>query len=136
MAIIWGNKPKPGAPGGTGPYNPGYVPPAPMGFSFGKLTPTQDIFYNDPSNRSVGWQMLKDYLNRSGNGRYNSYLDSLMGTEYNRYLGANAQVNGKLDWTDWMTQHQNQYPTQWQGMSTVARGGNPGLYGNNQVFLG
>jgi hypothetical protein len=107
-----------------------------VGFSFGNLSGPNSIFYNDPNNRSVAFQMLKDYLNRGGNTRYNSFLDSLAGQDYNRFLSANAQSNGKLLYTDWLERQQNYFPQQWATLPGVARGANPGLYGNSQVYLG
>lgn len=106
------------------------------GFSFGNLSGPQSIFYNDPNNRGVGWQMLKDYLNRSGNQQYDAFLNSRMGTEYNRYLSEAARRNGNLNWTDWMVQRQNQYADQWRNTPTAQKGGSLGLYGNNQIYLG
>jgi hypothetical protein len=107
------------------------------GFTFGNLGSTDSIFYNDPSNRGVGWQMLKDYLNTGvGNPRYNSYLDSRMSDEYNRYLKTVNDTKGAYKWTDHLQNIQNSLSQGWQDLSTSARGGNPGLYGANQRFLG
>ena len=106
-------------------------------FTFGNLSTPNSIFYNDPSNRGVGWQMLKDYLNTGvGNPRYNSYLDNRMATEYNRYLSQNAAANGALKWTDYLTNNQGNVAQGWQDLPTGARGGNAGLYGAYQRFLG
>ena len=110
---------------------------SPKPFSFGALSGPNSIFYNDPSNRGVGWQMLKDYLNNGvGNARYNSWLDAQMGNEYNRYLTKAAQTNGAYQWTQHLQDIQGQLAQGWGNLPTSQRGGNPGLYGANQRFLG
>lgn len=120
---------------GASPPRPRPTTP-PGGFTFGRLTTPQSIFYNDPANRGVAWQMLKDYLNASGNTRYDSFLDQQMANQYNRFLSANAKANNALKWTDWITQNQNMPAEAFQNLPTAQRGGSPGLYGANQRFVG
>lgn len=106
-------------------------------FTFGNLSTPNSIFYNDPSNRGVGWQMLKDYLNTGvGNPRYNSYIEGQMADEYNRYLTRNAASNGAYKWTEHLQNIQGQVPQGWQNLTTAAKGGNLALYGARQRYLG
>lgn len=123
-----------------GTVNPNSVPlgtnqQRTQGFSFGNLSGPQSIFYNDPGNRGVAWQMLKDYLNPTTNGRYGNFLDNLANQDYNRYLAANARQNGALKYTNWLEQNQYQYASQYQNQSPSARGANPSLYGGSQMYL-
>lgn len=106
-----------------------------QGFSFGQITPVQSIFYNDPSNRGVGWQMLKDYLNRSGNRAFDNFLDSRASTEYNRALATSAN-NPNYLWTQHLEGLPQDLLHQWQNTPAAARGASGSLYGAQQVYLG
>jgi hypothetical protein len=101
-----------------------------------QLDPTQGIFYNDPNNRQVGWQMLQNYLGARGNNTFDNFLQRQMGQQYNNYLSQTAGQKGALDWTDYLTQNASKIADMWKNLPSAQKGANPAAYGGNQVYLG
>lgn len=100
------------------------------GFSFGNLSPLQQLFYGD--NPNVAFQQLGDYFARSGlsdKSVFGKFLDQQQRPLYNRFLAAQAaDPSGGLTLTKFLESQASNMTNQFSALPGYLRNNVPGTF--------